>query len=180
LAYESIIAKGGLTTEKNYPYKGKDAACIFDTVKTPPAAVLSGYTNIPTNAYDELIEALYTEGPISVSVDASKWYMYSKGVYTGCNTSKPDIDHAVLLVGYGTDPKLGPYWTIRNSWGSSWGESGHIRIKRTPANELCGWDTTPLDGSGCEGGPDKVWVCGMCGILYDNTFPNVASTTSTE
>jgi len=135
---------------------------------------LSGYTNIPTNGYEELIEALVTEGPISVSVDASTWSFYSKGVFTNCNSNKPDINHAVLLVGYGVDAKSGPYWTIRNSWGPRWGENGHIRIKRTVAGELCGWDTTPKDGSGCDGGPDKVYVCGMCGILYDNTFPNVA------
>ena len=44
-------------------------------------------------------------------------------------TETVDIDHAVQLVGYGTD-KL-PYWTVRNSWSDSWGEKGFIRIDRT-------------------------------------------------
>jgi cathepsin L len=89
------------------------------------------------------MEALVTEGPIAVSVDASTWRAYSSGVYSGCNTETPDINHAVTLVGYGVDPVEGPYWTIRNSWGTYWGENGHIRIQRTPAGQLCGTDVTP-------------------------------------
>jgi cathepsin L len=79
------------------------------------------------------------------------------------------------LVGYGTDPQFGDYWTIRNSWGPNWGENGFIRIKRTKTGELCGIDKTPQDGSGCDGGPSQVEVCGMCGILFDNTFPVVTT-----
>lgn len=115
-----------------------------------------------------------TQGPIAVSVDASTWHAYSSGVYDGCDTSSPDINHAVQLVGYGTDPQFGDYWTIRNSWSPTWGEGGFIRIKRTGSGELCGVDRTPEHGSGCDGGPTEVTVCGMCGILYDNTFPVAA------
>lgn len=135
--------------------------------------MLSGYTNIPTNSYEELIEALYTEGPIAVAVDASRWHFYQSGVFSDCDTENPVINHGVLLVGYGVDPEQGPYWTIRNSWGPGYGEGGYIRIRRSVSGEYCGWDTKPADGTGCDGGPDKVYVCGMCGILFDNTFPNV-------
>lgn len=38
----------------------------------------------------------------------------------------------------------------------------------------CGTDTTPSDGTGCNGGPSTVQVCGTCGILYDTLFPVVA------
>ena len=50
------------------------------------------------------MEALVTEGPIAVSVDAKTWKAYSSGVHSGCNTVTPDVDHAVTLVGYGVDP----------------------------------------------------------------------------
>jgi hypothetical protein len=55
---------------------------------------------------------LISVGPIAVSVDASSWGYYGGGVlsYAECGS---DIDHAVLLVGYGTDSKLGAYWTIK-------------------------------------------------------------------
>ena len=53
-------------------------------------------------------------GPVAISVDASEWFEYHSGVYNGC-TGQTTIDHAVQLVGYGTDATGGPYWTVRNS-----------------------------------------------------------------
>ena len=62
-------------------------------------------------------------------------------------------------VGYGTDPSLGDYWLVRNSWTANWGESGYIRLHRGSAtNPVCGVDTQPADGSGCDGGPTSVQV----------------------
>jgi len=37
---------------------------------------------------------------------------------------------------------------------------------------VCDWDENPQDGSGCDGGPERVWVCGTCGILYDVVVPH--------
>ena len=55
-----------------------------------------------------------------------------------CGTS---INHAVVLIGYGTDLATGKdYWLVRNSWGTSWGEAGYIRLLRTAAN------TAQIDG----------------------------------
>jgi len=87
----------------------------------------------------------------------------------------PIIDHVVQLVGYGTDDSLGDYWLIRNSWGEGWGESGYIRIKRE-AIPRCGIDTDPSQGTGCDGGPEQVTVCGTCGILFDSCYPTYNST----
>jgi C1A family cysteine protease len=66
-----------------------------------------------------LINAL-NQQPIGVSVDANNWSKYASGIFTNCGTS---LDHNVLLVGV-TDT----YWKIKNSWGTSWGEKGYIRI----------------------------------------------------
>lgn len=44
--------------------------------------------------------------------------------------TNPDLNHAVQLVGYGTDPKDGDYWLVRNSWSPVWGERGYIRLRR--------------------------------------------------
>ena len=40
------------------------------------------------------------------------------------------VNHAVTLIGYGTDPSEGDFWLVKNSWGASWGEGGYIRLRR--------------------------------------------------
>ena len=60
---------------------------------------------------------------------------YATGVFTGCTSQ--NINHAILVVGYGTDSATGlDYWLIKNSWGTGWGNNGFIQIKR--GNNQCG------------------------------------------
>jgi len=121
------------------------------------------------------MNAVAQTGPIAVSVDASAWSAYHSGIFDGCNQKKPDIDHAVTLVGYGVDNGQS-YWLIRNSWSASWGENGYIRLARSSSEEQkCGTDTTPCNGSACAGTCDTpVNVCGTCGVLYDSSYPTGA------
>ena len=61
---------------------------------------------------------------------------------------------------------------MRNSWGADWGEDGYIRLKRE-ASPQCGVDSTTT-GHVCEGGPgdgDELHVCGMCGVLFEVSYP---------
>jgi cathepsin L len=175
LAYTQIQKLGGLSTEWTYPYQsygGSNFQCRFNPSNTPPYAKVSGYTDLPSNQYAPVLQHVATTGPLAISVDASSWGTYESGVYDGCNKTNPDLDHAVQLVGYGTDPSYGDYWLVRNSWSPAWGENGYIRLRRT-SNPTCGVDLTPSDGDGCTNGPPTVTVCGTCGILYDTTFPTV-------
>jgi cathepsin L len=84
-----------------------------------------------------------------------------------------------VLVGYGTDAATGlDYYLVRNSWSAGWGEDGYIRVARygdSAAGEPCLTDNTPGDGDGCRGGPPKIQVCGLCGILSDSSYPTGAS-----
>jgi len=178
LAMDRIVAMGGLTTEKNYPYRsggGQNFPCQFPTNQTvDPVANISGYVSLPSNQYMPVLTALATVGPLIINVDASSWGAYEEGVYNGCNQQNPDIDHVVQLVGYGTDSG-NDYWLIRNSWTTGWGESGYMRLTRAASvNSACGWDTNPQDGTGCNGGPSEVKVCGACAILYDVLYPVMA------
>merc|ERR1712032_566501 len=76
---------------------------------------------------DGLKAALQTYGPLSVCVNAD-WDNWSEsGVYTKkCSGKYNALDHCVQLVGYDTTAST-PFWIIKNSWASDWGEKGFIR-----------------------------------------------------
>ena len=77
---------------------------------------------------DNLANAI-TGRPVAVVVDATNWSTYKSGIFKNCNTS---LNHAVLLVGI-TDA----YWLVQNSWGTTWGESGFIRLARGNTCGVC-------------------------------------------
>merc|ERR1719265_2798636 len=109
-----------------------------------------------------LLHALYQNGPAAVSVDASSWFSYNRGVYAGCDRNAV-INHAAVAEGWGKELSLMrgmfKYYLIRNSWGNDWGEHGYIRLLRhDQENEHCGIDNNPQEGTGCEGGPTEVPV----------------------
>jgi C1A family cysteine protease len=65
--------------------------------------------------------ALITNGPLTVHISASiqDFMYYSSGIYDNVNCKSLQIDHAVVIVGYGTDISTGlDYWLVRNSWGN--------------------------------------------------------------
>jgi len=167
----------GHQTEADYPYtSGTTMAtgdCGYDYTNSPPAVGITGYNMLPTNDQDAVMTHLAEVGPLAVAVAASGWSSYSGGIFTGCSfDSNIALNHAVQLVGYGTDESLGDFWLVRNSWGTGWGEGGFIRLQRQ-GEAQCGTDSTPMDGTACVGGPgnDEQHVCGQCGVLFDTSYP---------
>ena len=78
--------------------------------------------------------------PQSVSIDAESFYFqtYKSGVLTNGTKCGTTLDHAVTAVGYGVDATAGQYYLVRNSWGSSWGLGGYVKIGMAPAPGICG------------------------------------------
>ena len=79
-----------------------------------------------------------------MSVDASMnaFMLYQSGVMTnaaGCGT---DLDHAVVAVGYNTEGPV-PYYIVRNSWGTDWGENGYINLEIIEGEGTCGVQIEP-------------------------------------
>ena len=85
----------------------------------------------------EIASALVATGPLSVALNAAHLQFYQRGVYAPSHCDPEELDHAVLLVGYGTDDV--DYWTVKNSWGETWGEGGYFRIER--GDGTCGINT---------------------------------------
>jgi len=164
----------GIPLESEVEYQGSTGTCENTNPEgqwsSNKRVTLTGWNQLPSNKLQPLQQALTSEGPAVVSVDANNWFDYTKGVFDGCDKDAI-LGHAVLLVGYGQDSGK-DYWRIQNSWGSDWGEAGHIRmIKHADEEQHCGIDNKPQEGSGCDGGPSEITVCGSCGILYEPIIP---------
>lgn len=79
----------------------------------------------------ELAESLASHGPASICVNAAHWSLYTGGVLTqaACGGyAMSDIDHCVQLTGYNAEADS-PYWMVRNSWATDWGENGYIYLQ---------------------------------------------------
>lgn len=159
----------GITLDKYYPYSASTGSCKESEIL--PVAINAGYSTLKVNDYTALMGAVATKGPIAISIAAGgvAFQSYGGGVVSNCDDFV--MDHAVQLVGYGTDGGT-DYWLVRNSWGSSWGEGGYIRVARYgEGKEPCGTDKSPQDGDACEGDTAPRTYCGECGILSASSFP---------
>ena len=152
-AYTWIRKNGGIMFDSDYPYKGVKSTCKSDKSKYADMTV-TGYFKLggSSSTYicvdeDEMKEFLYETGPLAAALNANPLQTYTSGVLDVTSAKCPvnGINHAVLIVGYGTDSSLGlDYWIVKNSWGKSWGESGYFRIRR--GNGTCGINCYVITG----------------------------------
>nr|ACN43674.1 cathepsin L [Paralichthys olivaceus] len=135
-AFRYIVNKGGIHTEDSYPYEGQVGQCRANYGEI--GATCTGYYDIPSGNEHALKEAVATFGPVSVAIHASdqSFQLYHSGVYNNPYCSGTALDHAVLIVGYGTEYGQ-DYWLVKNSWGPAWGDQGYIKMSRNRYNQ-CG------------------------------------------
>ncbi|CAH4031476.1 unnamed protein product [Pieris brassicae] len=133
-AYRAIEQLGGLEAENDYPYEGVDDKCLYN--KTLSRVHISGALNISSNETD-MAKWLTQNGPISIGINANAMQFYVGGVSHPWRMlcSPTNLDHGVLIVGYGVKDyplfhKRLPYWIVKNSWGTLWGEQGYYRVYR--------------------------------------------------
>jgi len=137
-AFEWLEQRGGSCTGADYAYTGRDGKCKPCT----PAVKVLNYESLP--AYNVgAMESKLQETVLAIGVSAgnSAFQFYSRGVLDSrsCGT---DLDHGVAIVGMGNDAESGKdYFLVRNSWGKSWGEGGHIRLVR--GKNMCGCEMEP-------------------------------------
>lgn len=151
-AFEYIRYSGGLDTELNYKYTATDDNCTFDPSKSPPVSpflprskgigvqVPGGSVNITKGDEKSLKYHLANTGPVSIAYQVSSDFRdYKSGVFTStiCKNTPMDVNHAVLAVGYGTDPDSGlDYWLVKNSWDYTFGMEGYFKIEAF--KNMCG------------------------------------------
>ena len=148
-AFKYVIENGQCTLS-SYPYTsgtGQSGSC---KTSCTPVATLSSCSDVTPNDQISLKGAVAKQ-PVSIAIEADTRYFqsYSSGILdsTSCGTN---LDHGVLIVGYGEQNGM-KYWNVKNSWSSSWGDNGYVKILRSDSTN------------------DK----GICGIAMQPSFPTV-------
>merc|ERR1712080_595632 len=144
-AYKDMIQnKIGLESEADYPYTAQDGTC--KATQSKEKAFIKDFVQISTDE-DQIAAALMKYGPLAIGINAGPMQWYKGGVSSPwkvlCNPQK--LDHGVAIVGFGVDNGK-KYWTIRNSWGATWGEQGYYRIVR--GTGACGLNTMVTSATG--------------------------------
>lgn len=137
-AFKYVQENRGVLSDDDYPYDGQqNSLCRHDERKA--SAYCKGFVELPSGSEIDLQQAVKEIGPIAAGIDASflSIQFYQSGIYfePGCNSI--DINHAILVVGYGADGDGSEYYIVKNSWGDGWGEQGYLRIARNKNNH-CG------------------------------------------
>lgn len=131
MALEYIVnfQNGKVMTEADYPYKASARKCAYDDSKA--LWRVARYVNVTAGSEDDLQSKVEDYGPVAVAIDAShfSFQLYWGGIYDEPWCSPGNLDHGVGCVGFGVEG-VTPYWIVKNSWGSWWGESGYIRMIR--------------------------------------------------
>jgi len=156
-AFMYISDNNGLALESEYEYTARNGKCTASDYQHYDP--IHEFVVVERDNSTALASAVVL-GPVSIGIEADQtaFQFYQSGVLTGnCGTS---IDHGVIVVGYGHDDSSGyDYWKVRNSWGTSWGEEGYVRICRN-----------------CNKNGDK----GECCILCQPSYARVLSTDNTK
>ena len=148
-AFKYII-DNGICSEKDYPYQSVQGQCQSSNCNT--VVRLKDYADIEPNN-EKILKRAVAQQPVSVAIQAnlSSFHFYKSGIYQDPDCGN-ELDHGVLIVGYGSDVinEL-DYWIVKNSWSDQWGENGYVRILRN-------YDESES---------------GMCGIASQPSFPIV-------
>jgi len=133
-AFEYDERTAGLCSEEAYSYIGKkNKKCLSNKCTAVPNTKVKFYVKLRPSDNNSLL-SLVARQPVSVAIQAGQpsFQFYESGVFSNDECGKDgDVDHGVLVVGYGTDEDTNmDYYLVKNSWGSQWGEEGYVRIER--------------------------------------------------
>jgi len=139
--FQYVQENGGIDTEAYYPYTSgtgvDNGTCYYSANPAAVGGTCSSWVYLPERDEDALKRAIAQVGPISIAYDVTADFVnYESGVFSSPDCSQIHLNHAMLLVGYGTENDQ-DFWLIKNSWGADWGDEGFIKVARNMDNN-CG------------------------------------------
>jgi cathepsin L len=145
-AFKYMINKGQCY-EASYPYTSGVTKTAGECQKCTSAGVKFSSCSDVLPKDQVALKAAVAKQPVVIAIEADTRYFqsYSSGVLTDGVKCGTTLDHAVEIVGYGTENGI-DYWKVRNSWGSSWGLNGYVLIQRTSSTNdigVCGIAAEP-------------------------------------
>ena len=121
----------GAVLAQQFPYQARDGIPCPLNLNHPYK--IASWAYIPTTSPDgvpaitDIKQAIFQYGTVSAGVAANDAFeAYTSGIFNGCDNGATQPNHAINLIGWDDD---GQYWIMRNSWNTSWGEKGYMRIK---------------------------------------------------
>lgn len=144
------VIMNGQCSAVSYPYTSGGTKTAGKCASCEPVVKMSGCRDVASKDTNALLSAVAKQ-PVAVAIEADTRYfqLYTGGILDA-STCGTNLDHGVLIVGYGEENGK-KYWLVKNSWSSSWGENGYVRILRSS------------DASDA----------GICGIALEPSFPVV-------
>ncbi|CAI5505034.1 unnamed protein product [Closterium sp. Naga37s-1] len=157
LSVESLFAAMGLTNADKCTAGGSPTAA-FEKLVTLKSSGLTGASD-PAKRYPvQAFERAHFKGyfglmlavryqPVVVHIEAADSFCEYDGdpsCYSG------NLNHVVLVIGYfinrddGSQNRIAPpFWIIRNSWGVTWGDGGHMCMGIEGEDGVCGINVLP-------------------------------------
>lgn len=158
----------GIVNESYFPYSTATSQSCPAAATNAPKTKFVSWNRVACSDENAIKTAIMTYGVVDAAIYVSTDFQnYTGGVFSDNSTSctgspcyNTTTNHAISLVGWGTDATYGDYWILRNSWGSSWGENGYMRLAVTSARVACS-------------------VCYMTYVSDGTTTPTVSSNSVT-
>ena len=122
-----------------YPYINRqNPTCKQITTYNAGLRVTSTLQATPS---EDGLKKLLQTGPLSIAMYVSDAFQrYAGGIYTDYSCYGKNVNHAMILVGWGVDATTGrKFWKIRNTWDTTWGEKGYMRLAMDGTNPCQLW-----------------------------------------
>ncbi|KAH9248579.1 hypothetical protein BASA81_013763 [Batrachochytrium salamandrivorans] len=154
-AWEYVSIAGGITADSLYPFvNAKDTSAVeCSATKSAEGVVTNSFYSVVLQSEQDMLQAVAFGGPIVIAISTPSCFeSYGGGVLTQndcpCYQGPSSVDHAIVVVGFGTTAQGIDYWLAKNSWGPGWGAQGYIMLER------------------------NVGGMGMCGLLSEPSYPD--------